>query len=514
MKVGELILLFTAAAVAFSGGGGSGDADDGTPLAQTCDAIGLCTIPDTTNGTFRCPDGMTQTAAPVRSPVYQLATEDGSTSYAPGSIVPLILTVTRKQIIGKAERGTVNTSLESAKYIGLLMYAVREGDAAERKVGSWEVPVEVPSRFWVPPDAGCAERALMHSTAMPKSYVERFLFRAPAAGTGSLAIRALVKHGDTNAGAFYWLGTGPDPAAGVTGGDFRLTEAPPPPSAAPAWLRAATGETCNAACGRASRTCDESALAAARTASSLHSAIANDQMCRLPLLETCDNAPAISTLADGYCWYQPSNCSAAPAAGWCAAPAPAGASLSVGLCACSGGQRRLGAEEADADPTTGETLEAMGEDNGSVAVAAAAKAAKAAIGRCPNARRAASGAQPPCPTGARLLHGEAEEAAEAAEAEEAPTRVAHRTVALLLALVGSAAIGLSALSRRRGSGRHAALGALSLSPPALAHNWLNSPRSRTPKLSQTTPCPPRQRFHYPDIQVNRGQPFTVEWQVR
>mgnify|MGYP001433460484 CR=1 FL=1 len=79
---------------------------------------------------------MTQTAAPVRSPVYQLATEDGSTSYAPGSIVPLILTVTRKQIIGKAERGTVNTSLESAKYIGLLMYAVREGDAAVGRVVS------------------------------------------------------------------------------------------------------------------------------------------------------------------------------------------------------------------------------------------------------------------------------------------------------------------------------------------------------------------------------------------
>ena len=54
---------------------------------------------------------------------------------------------------------------------------------------------------------------------------------------------------------------------------------------------------------------------------------------------------------------------------------------------------------------------------------------------------------------------------------------------------------------------------LVLAEVGTAHNWINSPRSRTAKLSQTNQCPPRQRFNYPDIQVNRGQPFTLEWQV-
>ena len=34
--------------------------------------------------------------------------------------------------------------LESSKYIGLLLYAVVEGDATEAKVGQWELPAEVP----------------------------------------------------------------------------------------------------------------------------------------------------------------------------------------------------------------------------------------------------------------------------------------------------------------------------------------------------------------------------------
>ena len=97
--------------------------------------------------------------------------------------------------MGKRSRGAQNTSLESAKYIGLLLYAVREGDASERKIGSFEVPGEVPPRFWLPPDPGCSQRALMHASAVPKAYVERFLFRAPAAGSGSVTFRALIKQG-------------------------------------------------------------------------------------------------------------------------------------------------------------------------------------------------------------------------------------------------------------------------------------------------------------------------------
>ena len=117
---------------------------------------------------MQCPAGMTLVAPPVRSAIYQLTTEDGTSSYTSGELKSLTLTVTRKQIIGKADKGATNTSLESAKYIGLLLYAVRDGDTSEAKVGSWEVPVEEPPRFWLPPDAGgCAQRALMHATAVP-----------------------------------------------------------------------------------------------------------------------------------------------------------------------------------------------------------------------------------------------------------------------------------------------------------------------------------------------------------
>ena len=42
---------------------------------------------------------------------------------------------------------------ETAKYIGLLVYAVRANDASERKVGGWELPLETNPKLWTPPDA-------------------------------------------------------------------------------------------------------------------------------------------------------------------------------------------------------------------------------------------------------------------------------------------------------------------------------------------------------------------------
>ena len=128
-----LLLASALLSAAFSGGGGSGDADDGSPLAQTCDALTLCAIPD--NGTTRCPDGMHMVAPPVRSDVYFLATEDGSASYTPGELLLLTISVTRRRIIGKRDRGATLVGNESSKYIGLLLYAVQMGDAAETKVG-------------------------------------------------------------------------------------------------------------------------------------------------------------------------------------------------------------------------------------------------------------------------------------------------------------------------------------------------------------------------------------------
>ena len=115
-------------AAAFSGGGGSGETDSGAPIQQSCDAIGVCALPDE-DGSLKCPDGMHKVAPPVRSEVYVLATEAGGTTYVPGELVPLTLTVTQRQILGMVDKGRGNTTLESAKYIGLLLYAVRGFDA-------------------------------------------------------------------------------------------------------------------------------------------------------------------------------------------------------------------------------------------------------------------------------------------------------------------------------------------------------------------------------------------------
>ena len=82
-------------------------------------------------------------------------------------------------------------------------------------MGGWAIPLESPMRFWLPPDPGCGGRSLMHASAEPKRYVERFVFRAPPAGTGPITFRALVKQGETNRGAFYWMGEpSPRPAPG------------------------------------------------------------------------------------------------------------------------------------------------------------------------------------------------------------------------------------------------------------------------------------------------------------
>ena len=119
--------------------------------------------------------------------------------------MPLYLRVTRKMIPGKEESGTKTVANENAKYIGLLVYAVASADLNEAKVGGWEVALDGQPTFWTPPDEpGCNGRALMHTDPSRKHVLERFLFRAPPAGTGPITFRALIKQGETNKGAFYW----------------------------------------------------------------------------------------------------------------------------------------------------------------------------------------------------------------------------------------------------------------------------------------------------------------------
>ena len=132
--------------------------------------------------------------------------------------------------------------------------------------------MRTPPYFWTPPDALCGGKAVLHSSATQKRYDHKLVFRAPPAGTGSITFRALIKHGDTNMGSFYWPVA---PASGATkmetpkdgkpGGDLTLVEAGGAP-AAQAWFRATLpGQSCDDVCGalQPAQVCDLDALTAA-----------------------------------------------------------------------------------------------------------------------------------------------------------------------------------------------------------------------------------------------------------
>ena len=152
------------------------DLPQGHPM-QACDAIGVCAL--------GCPTGMTAVAPPTRSLAYSVTgPEEG---YTPGELVEVHVSVHQRLLRNKLQAGQADGEMVSAKYIGLLLYAVATGDATETKLGVWEQPAEKPPRFWSPPDPGCDGRALMHADPRAKRYDERFLFRAPALGDGGFA---------------------------------------------------------------------------------------------------------------------------------------------------------------------------------------------------------------------------------------------------------------------------------------------------------------------------------------
>ena len=193
------LLLLPSTAHAFSSGAANGG--EGLPEGhphQACDAISLCAHAwPPYSSSASCPPGMDKVAPPGRSDVFQVSTKGGATGYAPDQLIELDVDVLQRQMLGKGSAGTMTTGTETAKYIGVLLYFV---DSLERKVGGWEIPLENPTRFWAPPDSGCDGKALMHAGAEKKNFKERFYFRAPAAQTGSITLRALIKHGDTNQG--------------------------------------------------------------------------------------------------------------------------------------------------------------------------------------------------------------------------------------------------------------------------------------------------------------------------
>ena len=475
-----MLALFSLS-FAFSSGGGEGLDASGSPFLQSCDAISICEY----QGNGLCPPGMDKVAPPERSSVYAVRTGSNDdpaldpTSYTPGELIPIHVLVTRRLIRGKANAGLAIAGNESAKYIGLLLYAVREGDVSERKVGRWEIPLETPVRFWTPPDVGgCDKKALMHAGAEAKAYEERFLFRAPPAGAGALIFRALVKQGDTNRGAFYWPGTGLPPQPGVAGGDLRVVEAPVPPEPVIAWLRGSAGQTCTERCAEAARACDEAELARATSANALRERIERSHLCKLPFLGTCDRTAHTSGIGDGLCWYHDAECGEGETlVPTCAAVPSTEIEDGLRFCPCrQASGRRLSKVSADLGQGSVEDAEV------SDGVRVPRNHAKVPLGASPLSCPGLSARSPGKPTAA-LFSSCSWTSIVLSRARELGTIAILAIGALLVAL---------AIARRGGgprgqSSRVVALTTL-LASEASSHNWINSPKTRVSKVSTVKPC--------------------------
>ena len=376
----------------------------------------------------------------------------------------------------------------SSKYIGLLLYAVNAGEV---KVGTWELPMVEPVMFWTPPDPLCGGNAVMHADATPKNYVHEFVFRAPPTGTGSITFRALIKHGDTNMGSFFWP-TSPasadntqSPADATPGGDLTLAEAATAP-APQAWFRASgPQQSCDDVCAalQPAQTCDLSALqAVGDDPAAVQLATQRFFSENVPALSRCSaSSPALADTPERWLYFHKTTGSANTcASNELSAPScsaiPADDAFKLRrLCPCKTSRRRLTFRPPHALPGTNGAQASDDAD-------------------CPRYR--------PKPNHRRLggLAGTTNSAL--------PSHVGVAPLATSLAL--------SALASLSGGGRLVttllplALLAAAHLPLASSHNWMWNPTSRASRASTTKPCRAK-RSAVPDVQVNPGQEFEAEW---
>ena len=544
-------IYLLATVVGYSGGG----APDGK--GQTCDAIEVCA-----GGT--CPIGMTLVAPPERSNVYTIRSGSGldvaedPLTYTPGETVTLWISVVKKYIQRRVNKGVltcfcdypartrirdscepwphnppvvvnglsitsspcVEPQMESAKYIGFLLYAV---DANEKKIGSWELKETPPAVFWTPTDYDCGGQAVMHADAQPKGYVHSLTFRAPEAGAGAITFRALVKQGDTNGGAFYWptapamgaAAASQTPTPGVSGGDLVLTENTNS-ALQQSWFRGTSpGQSCDAVCAaNGGRTCDLDQLKlVASQSSTLKTATAPYFSTINPSVAACGSAfPAITETAESWLFFHAdtegtNTCSAdeidAPS---CSAVPAENVFVLRRLCPCKHVRRRRlreeeeEEEEEDDEVTKTTTLTPCPHELKKKRIHR-----ERGIAGCPHFTPAAAASVATSAIAKRRLQQSAleENPALLRNAGAAPAVVSTPLILSTLVVVGG---GRSLLPLV------ALLGAISLLPSASAHNWMWNPTTRVTgvKASTTKPCRKKQT-NIPDVHVNSGQEFEMEW---
>ena len=525
----------------FSSGGGT---DGG---GQSCDAINIC------KPTY-CPVGMTRVAPPERNETYSISAS--AREWVPEEAVTITVAVEKKRIQRRMNRGVytcmcdppyrhrlnndckphvfrtgdpatncTEPNMESATFLGLLLYAV---DSGENKVGSWELPLTVPAAFHLPADTGCGGKAVMHADAQPKNYVSTFSFRAPSAGTGNLTFRALIKHGDTNGGSFYWpvaaaagASKWDEPADGTPGGDLMLTEKTVGAPQAQQWYRAnATGQSCDDVCAAngAGQVCDLAALqaAAATSPTELARTIAPHYTAMTPALSSCSaSAPSLSDSAERLLFFHRTSASSNTCAAneltapSCAAVPTEGAFSLRRLCPCKSSRRRLTFQPPRALPS-------KSTHGGAGALTPGPGCPKYTPLPTTDGSRAAgaSGAATASSRDRRRLDAGAAHDAMPPHTNSAASLPASSATPLVSALaLGTLA---AALSGGFGfGGVHGAPYALALTPYVLllaasqlpratAHNWIYNPSSRASQASTARPCRAK-RTATPDVHVNSGQ---------
>lgn len=255
--------------------------------APTCDALGVCA-----SGT--CPPGMDKVSPPVRNDKYSIRTGDGelnldTTEYIPGEIMDI----------------HVRTLGYNSKYIGILIYAVEydEGGqydesgcaspgcdgSVEVRTGSWVVAPGEPFR-----QSEICDEALTHKSAVHKNFHHTLHWRAPAAGTGKVIFRAIVKFGPTNGGHFYW----------PMQKDLVLEEGVARSNGL-IWLHGGNGLSCKQTCREENLVCDEGSM------SGNYDGFKSSFVCPFPLMSGCgaDEKAMVWSDEQGDCFTQSKSCS-------------------------------------------------------------------------------------------------------------------------------------------------------------------------------------------------------------
>lgn len=117
---------------------------------------------------------------PSRSDCYQIVAGDEAapaTSYVPGQYINIHVRV---------------TCLDKL-YRGIMLYAV---DSQNNRVGNWTLPRQDPPMFkqpWATQPTHPCYGTVMHATSEWKPYHVAFYYKAPAAGTGAVTFRCLIK---------------------------------------------------------------------------------------------------------------------------------------------------------------------------------------------------------------------------------------------------------------------------------------------------------------------------------